>query len=55
MSSLTEREQIISQKESVIEDKLADLARKDKKYQDLLEREKQLDLREQRIKMKGGG
>ena len=51
---LTEREQIISQKESVIEDKLADLARKEKKYQGLLDREKELDLREQRIKIKGG-
>jgi hypothetical protein len=49
-----ERNQILIRKEAVIQKKLQDLARKEKKYQNLLEMEKQLKLREQRLKAKGG-
>ncbi|MCB0835746.1 MAG: hypothetical protein KDD99_03720 [Bacteroidetes bacterium] len=54
-NKLRERNQIITQKEYVIQEKLKELDRKEKKYQDLLEREKQLDLREQRLNVKSGG
>ncbi|MDX2247450.1 MAG: hypothetical protein SF052_11770 [Bacteroidia bacterium] len=51
---ITERNQLAEQREAFIREKLADLAIQEKKYQDLLEREKNLDLREQRIKQRSG-
>lgn len=52
---LEERARLTEQRESYIKQRMADLAVQEKKYQDLLEREKNLDLREQRIKQASGG
>lgn len=52
---LEERSRLTEQRESYIKERMANLAVQEKKYQDLLEREKNLDLREQRIKQASGG
>ncbi|MEZ4827249.1 MAG: hypothetical protein R3C61_13375 [Bacteroidia bacterium] len=52
---LEERTRLAEQREVFIQEKMAEIARQEKKYQDLLEREKNLNLREQRIKQASGG